>query len=214
MGLFVNEIFYSIQGESLAAGRPSVFVRLSGCNLRCAYCDTRYAYEAGRNLSISRIIEAVDIHSCKLVEITGGEPLMQPESADLIRALLDLGYSVLLETNGSFDIGVIDPRCVRIIDIKCPSSGESHTFCNQNFERATPIDQFKFVLANRMDFDFAVEQLERIPDAVPRDHILFSPAHPTLAPDRLAEWILAARLSVRLHLQLHKIIWPNIERGV
>ncbi|MDX9786044.1 MAG: radical SAM protein [Desulfobacterales bacterium] len=214
MGLQVSEIFYSIQGESLHAGRPCVFVRLSGCNLRCTYCDSTYAYDEGREFSIPDIIESVRLFSCHLVEITGGEPLLQPETTTLIKALLNEGFSVLLETNGSFDIGKTDSRCVRIIDIKCPSSGESQSICYKNFERITTQDQFKFVIADRADFDFAVKTAGLIPETIPRDHLLFSPVYGKLSPNLLAEWILAAHLPVRLHLQLHKIIWPDIERGV
>jgi 7-carboxy-7-deazaguanine synthase len=214
MELRVNEIFYSIQGESLHAGRPCVFVRLTGCNLRCSYCDTTYAYEEGENLPVSRILQRVKALSCPLVEVTGGEPLAQPASASLISELLDAGFQVLLETNGSLDIGGVDGRCVKIIDVKCPSSGESSRLCERNFLLASPADQFKFVIADRQDFDYAVSMLERIPDTLPRSHILFSPASGILPPRELAEWILTHHLPVRLHLQLHKIIWPHVERGV
>jgi 7-carboxy-7-deazaguanine synthase len=214
MELRVNEIFYSIQGESLHAGRPCVFVRLTGCNLRCSYCDTTYAYEEGENLPISQILHRVKALSCPLVEVTGGEPLAQPASTTLISELLDAGFQVLLETNGSLDIGGVDGRCVKIIDVKCPSSGESSRLCERNFQLALPADQFKFVIADRQDFDYAVSMLERIPDTLPRSHILFSPASTVLPPHELAEWILTRHLPVRLHLQLHKIIWPHVERGV
>ena len=214
MGIYVNEIFYSIQGESLASGRPCVFIRLTGCNLRCVYCDTAYAYNEGRNMDLQQVLQAVSSYSCQLVEVTGGEPLVQPESIDLIKKLLDLSYNVLLETNGSIDIQSVDPRCTRIIDIKCPSSGESGSFCYQNLTRATANDQFKFVLSNREDFEFAKKQLELIPKTIPRDHVLFSPVYAKLSPEQLADWILTSHLPVRLHLQLHKIIWPHIDRGV
>lgn len=214
MTLQVNEIFYSIQGESLHAGRPCVFVRLSGCNLRCSYCDTTYAYEEGRACAIEEIIESVRRFNCNLVEITGGEPLLQSETTVLIKTLLNGGFSVLLETNGSFDIGVTDPRCVRIMDIKCPSSGESGSFRDINLMRLTRQDQIKFVLADRGDFDFAVKTLDLIPMTIPRDHILFSAVHGRLSLSLLAEWILSAHLPVRLHLQQHKIIWPDVARGV
>lgn len=214
MALHVNEIFFSIQGESLYAGRPCVFVRLTGCNLRCSYCDTAYAYTEGRFLSIPDVMKAVDAFSCALVEITGGEPLLQSETPLLITTLLENGYEVLLETNGSMDIGQVDTRCRRIMDLKCPSSGESDRNNYKNLELLSPWDQLKFVISDRADFDYATGILTHIPEDLPPDHVLFSPAHQRLAPDRLAEWILSERLSVRLHLQLHKIIWPNIERGV
>jgi 7-carboxy-7-deazaguanine synthase len=189
-------------------------VRLTGCNLRCNYCDTTYAYEEGESLSLSQIVERVRGYACSLVEVTGGEPLAQPGSAMLIKELLDAGFQVLLETNGSLDIGGIDGRCVKIIDVKCPASGESGRLCERNFQLAAPGDQFKFVIADRRDFDYAVSMLERIPAALPRSHMLFSPAHGFLPPRTLAEWILTHHLPVRLHLQLHKIIWPHVERGV
>jgi len=214
MALQVNEIFHSIQGESLYAGCPCVFVRLTGCNLRCTYCDTTYAYREGRLCTIAEIMESIRVFSCNLVEVTGGEPLLQPETAVLIKTLLDEGFSVLLETNGSLDIGKLDPRCIRIIDVKCPSSGESGSFLHSNYIRITAQDQIKFVISDRADFDFAVNTIAMMPLTFPRDHILFSPVHGRLQPNLLAKWILADRLPVRLHLQLHKTIWPDVERGV
>ncbi|MFH0729275.1 MAG: radical SAM protein [Pseudomonadota bacterium] len=214
MTLRINEIFFSIQGESLHAGRPCVFVRLTGCNLRCRYCDTTYAYDDGTVFPVSEVLQKISGFSCRLVEITGGEPLVQPETPLLVATLLEKGFEVLLETNGSLEIGNIDLRCVKIVDVKCPSSNESHQNHYPNFLSLTPRDQLKFVISDRHDFDFAVSTLERVPEYLPPDHVLFSPAHKTLAPDLLADWILSAGLAVRLHLQLHKIIWPHIDRGV
>jgi 7-carboxy-7-deazaguanine synthase len=214
MTLHVNEIFLSIQGESLHAGRPCVFVRLTGCNLRCSYCDTTYAYEEGTLFPVSEVLKRIGTFSCRLVEITGGEPLLQPETPLLVTELLENGFEVLLETNGSIDIGNLDLRCVKIVDVKCPSSNESHQNNLKNLELLSRRDQLKFVISDRKDFDFAVSIFERIPAHFPLDHVLFSPTYNTLPPDILAAWILSAKLPARLHLQLHKIIWPHIERGV
>lgn len=214
MAIDVNEIFFSIQGESTYAGLPCVFVRLAGCNLSCSYCDTRYAAVVEERLEIEEILERIRSFGCRRVEITGGEPLLQAQTPQLIRRLLDDGYTVLLETNGSMDIDGIDPRCVRIVDIKCPSSGESHRFDRRNLDRLTRDDQLKFVLSDRADFVFAMNLLERLPKRLPSENVLFSPVWGLLAPALLARWILEAGIDVRLHLQLHKWIWPGVERGV
>jgi 7-carboxy-7-deazaguanine synthase len=218
MPLKVNEIFYSIQGESSFAGRPCVFVRLTGCNLRCSYCDTRYAYDEGKDMPIEAILESVDAFSCRLVELTGGEPLLQPETPELVRKLLQRGFRVLVETNGSLDIDLIDPRAVRIVDVKCPSSGECERNDPDNLKKLMPQDEVKFVIANRADFDYARSVLRMIPERPDSEgKILFSPV--TLpGSDRqaardLAAWILEEHLPVRLNLQLHKILWPGEERG-
>lgn len=204
--LKVNEIFYSIQGESLYAGRPCAFVRLSGCNLRCAYCDTQYAYHDGTNLAIAEIIEAVQAYACPLVEVTGGEPLLQAGTPELIDQLLDLGMTVLLETNGSLDIRPVPAACIKIVDIKCPSSKEHEKNKVDNLDFLRPDDQVKFVIANRKDYLFAKDMAGRITTISP-GNVLFSPAADLLAPDLLAEWMLADKLPYRLHLQLHKILW-------
>jgi 7-carboxy-7-deazaguanine synthase len=215
MALKVNEIFYSIQGESSYAGRPCVFVRLTGCNLRCSYCDTRYAYEEGEDLEIEAIISRVRSYRCPLVEVTGGEPLMQAEASILISRLLDEGYEVLLETNGSHDIGRIDHRCVRIVDIKCPSSGQAEHNDLENLARLTEKDELKFVIETREDYEYAKRTLELVKGKQPVAHrVHFSPVFGKLAPESLAGWILEDRLEARLHLQLHKIIWPPDRRGV
>ncbi len=215
MTLQVNEIFYSIQGESVFAGRPCVFVRLSGCNLRCAYCDTRYAYKGGEAMDIPEILEAVSGYGAPLVEVTGGEPLLQKESPALIQALLSCGYQVLLETNGSLNIGRVDRRCVKIVDIKCPSSGESEKNRLDNLNLLRPADQVKFVIGTDQDFAFAREMVRSRCARIPAGQILFSPVSGRLAPRQLADWILAEKLwQVRLQLQLHKHLWPDIEQGV
>lgn len=213
--LKVNEIFYSIQGESSYAGFPCVFVRLTGCNLRCSYCDTRYAYDEGEYLRIDEVLKQVAAYQCALVEITGGEPLLQEDTPLLITGLLDDGYQVLLETNGSLDVGVVDPRCVRIIDVKLPSSGEFHRNNLQNLNRLTDKDELKFVIGGQSDYACAREIMKCISsDMLKKIVINFSALYGVVEPMQLAGWILADRLHVRLNLQLHKIIWPVEMRGV
>lgn len=228
MHLNVSEIFYSIQGESLYAGLPCVFIRLAGCNLNCAYCDTRYARDGGTVMSINEILDRVGNLVCPLVEITGGEPLLQDETPSLADALLAKGYRVLLETNGSMDINRVSKKCVRIVDIKCPGSGHVDQNDFANLKRLSPMDQLKFVLTDRMDYEFARDMIldtwqhVAIPASIPAPvsmsipapaPILFSPVHGCLKPAELAEWILGDHLNVRLHLQMHKILWPEVHRG-
>ncbi len=214
MSLFVTEIFYSIQGESLLAGRPCVFIRLSGCNLRCSYCDTKFAYEKGPEMALSDIIEKIGQYNCRLVEITGGEPLMQKETPHLIHHLADIGFEVMLETNGTLDTGAIDKRCIKIIDIKCPSSNENKKNHYENLKRLNKHDQIKFVIGTREDYEYAKNILVAHSPELPDDRILFSPVFTQLSADTLARWILDDHLHVRLHLQIHKYIWPDKERGV
>ena len=214
MTLLVNEIFYSIQGESLNAGRSCVFVRLSGCNLRCSYCDTAYAYEEGTSFSIREIIQKVEEFNCSLVEVTGGEPLLQAETAGLIRRFLDAGYKVMLETNGTLDVSCVDARCMKILDVKCPSSGESSKNRAENFKWLTTFDQVKFVIGNRTDYEYAKKTMGMLPEILPGSNILFSPVWDLLPIKTLSEWILQDNLPVRLHVQLHKVIWPDVMRGV
>ncbi len=204
MALEVCEIFYSIQGESSWAGEPCVFIRLAGCNLRCVYCDTSYAFEPGAGMEIPEILGQVRGLRCSLVEVTGGEPLIQAETPFLIGNLLEEGYTVLLETNGSIDIGVVDPRCVRIVDIKCPSSEMAGQNDMNNLNRLKSSDELKFVIGNRVDYEFARNLLSTFAEVPCR--INFSPAFGLLDPRSLAEWILEDHLPVRLNLQLHKII--------
>jgi 7-carboxy-7-deazaguanine synthase len=215
VALKVNEIFYSIQGESSYAGYPCAFVRMTGCNLRCTYCDTRYAYEEGEELETFEILDRVKSYACPLVEVTGGEPLVQEETPSLILCLLDAGFKVLLETNGSLDIGRTDPRCIRIVDMKCPSSGEVERNNLENLSRLTGGDELKFVLRDRSDYEYArgiLQLMNQTPARV--GHIHFSPVFGELAPDLLAGWILEDRLEARLSLQIHKIIWDPAQRGV
>lgn len=208
----VIEIFASIQGESTFAGLPCVFVRTAGCNLRCEYCDTTYAYEAGVDMSIQEVLETVASHGLPLVEVTGGEPLHQENVPALISALLEAGYKVLVETNGSYDISAADSRAVRIVDIKCPSSGMSDRFNWKCLDHLTYQDQVKFVVGGREDYLWAKRTLEE--SDFRGAQVLFSPVHGAMEPSTLAAWILEDRLPVRLHLQLHKYIWGEDRRGV
>jgi 7-carboxy-7-deazaguanine synthase len=215
VSLKVNEIFYSIQGESTFAGRPCVFVRLTGCNLRCSYCDTRYAYEEGNELEIDEILRRVKSYTCPLVEVTGGEPLIQKETPFLLRRLLDEGYQVLLETNGSQDISRVDKRCIKIIDIKCPSSGESDKNDLRNLEKLNKDDELKFVIADREDFEYAKGILAGMNQKHSKTDVThLSPAFGKMDPAIMAKWILKDHLDVRLQLQLHKFIWDPGQRGV
>ncbi|MBF0100632.1 MAG: radical SAM protein [Desulfobacterales bacterium] len=212
--LKVNEIFYSIQGESINMGRPCVFIRLTGCNLRCSYCDTTYAYEEGEMLALTVILERIRHYKCNFIEITGGEPLIQKNTPSLISLLIDQGYQVQIETNGSKDIGVLPKSCIKILDIKCPGSGESHCNYYDNIQQLEQSDQIKFVIGDRNDYEFAKSIVFTYPISIPQDQILFSPSYHRLMPSVLASWILKDQLNVRLHTQLHKQIWPNHLKGV
>ncbi|HJX35170.1 MAG TPA: radical SAM protein, partial [Desulfatiglandales bacterium] len=214
MALTVNEIFYSIQGESTYAGRPCVFIRLTGCNLRCSYCDTQYAYHDGEKLNIREIINKVALYGCPLVEVTGGEPLLQEETPYLTSQLLGTGYKVLIETNGSQDISRVDSRCVRIVDIKCPSSGEKDKNDLANLNRLRDEDELKFVIGGWEDYEYAKDILNLIGHgSSSKIAVHLSPSFGRMKPEELAGWILNDRLNVRLHLQLHKYIWPPGQRG-
>jgi 7-carboxy-7-deazaguanine synthase len=211
--LSVSEIFYSIQGESSFSGYPCVFVRLAGCNLRCTYCDTRYAYEEkGTAMSAEQIVDRIQTHRCNLVEVTGGEPLLQEETPTLAEALLQNEFSVLVETNGTQDIGRLPKDVIRIMDIKCPGSGETQKMDWNNIQKLRYNDEVKFVIGDQDDYRWAkdVVQKRRLGDKV---SILFSPVHGKLDPADMADWILEDRLRVRFQLQLHKILWPSEERG-
>lgn len=212
--LKVNEIFYSIQGESSCAGLPCVFVRLTGCNLRCSWCDTAYAYEEGCSVSFDEIMSRIEAYPCRLVEITGGEPLLQHDTPELVKLLLDRGYTVLVETNGSQNISLLDARCIRIVDIKCPSSGEAEKNDLSNLKRLTMQDEVKFVVGSREDYDYAKSVLEKLPDFFKIKNIHFSPLYVIMTPVMLAGWMLEDGVAARLSLQQHKIIWPGTLRGV
>jgi 7-carboxy-7-deazaguanine synthase len=216
-GLTLNEIFYSIQGESTFAGEPCVFVRLTGCDLRCSYCDTEYAFYEGKKRSIDSIIEEVGTHPCRLVEVTGGEPLLQKRVHVLMARLCDLGYTVLIETSGAHDIGGIDPRVHRIMDLKCPDSGEAARNRMENLPLLGVRDEVKFVIGSEKDYAWAKAQvLTGVPGWVDRvNAILFSPVFGKVTPLELATWVMRDALPrVRMQIQMHKIIWEPNQRGV
>jgi 7-carboxy-7-deazaguanine synthase len=213
VNLNVYEIFRSIQGESSFAGFPCVFVRLAGCNLRCRYCDTRYAQEGGEPMPVEQIVKRVSELGVKLVEVTGGEPLFQPDTPALTNALTEAGHRVLVETNGTLDISVLPERTVRIMDIKCPSSGESHRVMWENIWKLRPDDEVKFVISDRHDYEWARGIiLERFEHA--KTKILLSTVFGELPPRHLVEWMLEDRIQARFQLQIHKYIWPHDARGV
>ncbi|RFM25209.1 MAG: radical SAM protein [Candidatus Thermochlorobacter aerophilum] len=211
--LKVNEIFFSIQGESSQMGWPCVFVRLAECDLRCTYCDTEYAFYEGEMLSLEHIIEKVSSYGCKLVEITGGEPLLQSEVYELMTRLCDLGFSVMLETGGHILVDKVDARVKKIIDMKTPSSGMLRKNDYRNLEIAAPTDEIKFVIGSRLDYDWAKQVIEQY-RLTERLTVLMSVVFGELSPQTLAEWILADRLPVRFQLQMHKYIWSPETRGV
>ena len=212
MKLKINEIFHSIQGESSYAGFPCVFIRLTGCNLRCIDCDTKYAYFEGSDMEIDEIIKKVSLMNCKLVEITGGEPLVQKNTNYLINSLLKKRFHVLLETNGSKDISEIDKKCIKIIDIKCPSTGEEKSNYFENFKYISQKDEIKFVIGERDDYCYAVDKLKEL--NLKNNLVHFSTIYGKIQPKTLAEWILHDKINVKLQLQLHKIIWNPNKRGV
>ncbi|MCG6871808.1 MAG: 7-carboxy-7-deazaguanine synthase QueE [Gammaproteobacteria bacterium] len=206
--LRVTEIFRSLQGEADQAGWPTVFVRLTGCPLRCRWCDTAYAFTGGRVMSCEEVIAAVADRSAPRVTVTGGEPLAQPGCRDLLRELAGRGYQVSLETSGALDIAGLDPRVTVVMDVKPPGSGQAARNLGSNINHLKPGDQLKFVLADRADYEWARDWLaEQDPQA--RISSLFSPVFGELAPRDLADWILADGLNVRLQLQLHKLLWGN-----
>ncbi|MBI5493102.1 MAG: radical SAM protein [Deltaproteobacteria bacterium] len=211
--MLVSEIFLSIQGESTYAGLPCIFIRLAVCNLSCTWCDTPYAQtiEGSSELEINDIVNEVKRYNCGLVEITGGEPLVQAETIALVKRLLDDGFKVLIETNGSVSLAPLDKRAVKIVDVKCPSSGHWGTFLLKNLDFITAEDEVKFVIGDRNDYDCAKQFLsENVKDRTTK--VLFAPVRPALEPRILADWILKDSLKVRLQLQLHTYIWDN-ERG-
>ncbi|MEK6661845.1 MAG: radical SAM protein [candidate division NC10 bacterium] len=213
MALQVNEIFYSVQGESTYAGRPSVFVRLTGCNLRCRWCDTAYAFYDGETLTVEQVLERVRAYKCPLVEITGGEPLLQDEVHFLIDRLLVEGYEVLVETGGNLDVGRLDPRVVKIVDLKAPGSKMDRHNNLDNLQYLDRKDQIKFVVADRRDYEWA-KRIMAEHALAEKAQVLFSPVFGELHPRELAEWILADRLPARLQIQLHKYLWDPNQRGV
>jgi 7-carboxy-7-deazaguanine synthase len=209
----ITEIFFSIQGESSYAGLPCVFVRFTGCPLRCGWCDTAYAFYEGTERSLESILNEVESYDCRLVEITGGEPLAQAEAHGLITALADRGYTVLIETSGAIDLAPVDPRAIVIMDVKCPGSGMEDRNRWINLSLLKPHDEVKFVIKDRADYDWAVGIISRY-GLSDRQRILLSPVFGELEPQALADWILADRLRVRCQLQVHKLIWDPAMRGV
>jgi 7-carboxy-7-deazaguanine synthase len=209
----VTEIFHSIQGESTYAGRPCVFVRLTGCPLRCTWCDTAYAFYGGRDLTIDEIVNQVRAFSCDLVEVTGGEPLSQPASLPLLTRLCDEGFEVLVETSGAIETIGVDRRVHVILDVKCPGSGMTDRMCWSNLDRLAPQDEVKFVIKDRVDYEWAREVLHRH-ELPGRCTVLMSPVFGEVEVRYLAEWILADKLPVRFQLQMHKFIWAPDMRGV
>ena len=212
--LTVSEVFFSIQGESSHAGRPCVFVRLTACDLRCSWCDTAYALSGGRTLSLDDVVAAVERYECELVEITGGEPLLQDDVYPLMDRLLAAGRTVMLETGGHRSIARVPAAVVKIVDVKCPGSGEAGKNDWDNLDRLAPHDQVKFVVGDRADYEFACDVVARYRLTSRCADVLMSPVHGVLAPKELARWILDDRLPVRLQLQLHKYVWAPSTRGV
>jgi len=212
--LTVNEIFYSVQGESTYAGRPCVFVRLTACDLRCSWCDTPYAFHEGRKVEVEEVLREVGEYGCPLVEVTGGEPLLQEAVYPLMEGLLASGKTVLLETGGHRPTVRVPAGVITILDVKCPGSGESERNCWDNLDRLRSHDEVKFVVSGRTDYEFAREVISRfeLTDRAAAVHL--SPVHGGLDPKQLSEWVLGDRLPVRVQLQLHKYIWSPTERGV
>jgi 7-carboxy-7-deazaguanine synthase len=211
--LAVNEIFYSIQGEGTRAGRPCVFIRLTGCPLRCAWCDTSYAYEEGARCTLEEVVAEAERFPCRLALVTGGEPLAQPGAWPLVRALLDRGFEVLVETSGHLSLEGRAPRAVVIMDLKAPSSGEANRMDWGNLDRLLPHDELKLVLLDRTDYLWA-RSLVRERNLAERGAVLLAPVHGRLDPGQLGRWILEDGLPVRLQLQLHRYLWPAESRGV
>ena len=212
--LTINEIFHSIQGESTFAGEPCVFVRLTACDLRCSWCDTPYAFTEGQKMSVDAVVARVREFGCDVVEITGGEPLLQKEVYPLMERLLDEGRTVMVETGGHLSADAVPAGVIRVIDVKCPGSGESGKVHWPNLDRLRSSDELKFVIQDRADYEFARDVVTKHELTTRCAAVLFSPVHGVLDPKQLAEWILADRLPVRLQLQAHKYIWSPDTRGV
>ncbi len=212
--LTINEIFYSIQGESTFAGRPCVFVRLSACDLRCSWCDTEYAFHQGRKQSLNEVLAEVDRLNCPLVEVTGGEPLLQEDVYPLMQSLLDRGRTVLLETGGHRSTADVPTPVVTILDVKCPGSGEAHRTEWSNLERLRLHDEAKFVVKDREDYEYARNVIGQYDLGARAAAVHLSPVHEVMDLRRLSEWVLADRLHARVQVQLHKYIWDPLTRGV
>ena len=210
--LRITEIFLSLQGETSTVGRPTTFVRLTGCPLRCQYCDTAYAFSGGKSVALADVLTKVRGLGAQYVTVTGGEPLAQPECIDLLARLCDEGYRVSLETSGAIDVSAVDRRVVKILDLKTPGSGEANRNLYSNLDKLLPHDEVKFVICDRDDYEWAREACttHRLTERV--HEVLFSPSHTELPPARLAEWVLEDRLPVRVQIQLHKVLWGD-EQG-
>ncbi|MEK8088482.1 7-carboxy-7-deazaguanine synthase QueE [Thermithiobacillus plumbiphilus] len=207
--LRITEIFHSLQGETRSVGRPATFVRLTGCPLRCQYCDTAYAFHGGEWMEQAAILAQVEAFGAQLVVVTGGEPLAQQGVHDLLTALCDAGHEVFLETSGALDVSAVDPRVVKVLDLKSPGSGEARRNFWANLDCISPQDQIKMVVCSRDDYEWAREMLEQHQLAA-RCEVLLSPSHGQVSPTELANWILADRLPVRMQIQLHKLLWGDV----
>jgi 7-carboxy-7-deazaguanine synthase len=210
--LRITEIFHSLQGETTTVGLPTVFVRLTGCPLRCGYCDTAYAFEGGEKMAIQDILDTVADYKTDYITVTGGEPLAQPQCLDLLQQLCDLGYRVSLETSGAMPVKEVDPRVIKIVDLKTPGSGEVSRNLYENINYLKPEDEVKFVICNRQDYDWSCMQIDQLRLRETGSEILFSPSQGELSPALLAQWILEDKLRVRMQLQTHKFIWGD-EQG-
>ncbi|HAZ95262.1 MAG TPA: 7-carboxy-7-deazaguanine synthase QueE [Porticoccaceae bacterium] len=207
--LRITEIFHSLQGETSTTGLPTVFVRLTGCPLRCGYCDTAYAFEGGSKIALADILATVADYGAKHVTVTGGEPLAQPQCIELLEKLCDQGYRVSLETSGALPIQDVDPRVFKIVDLKTPGSGEVSRNLYSNMDYLLPHDEIKFVICNRQDYDWCAMKVDELALHDKVGEILYSPSQGELAPRQLAEWILADKINVRMQLQTHKYIWGD-----
>ncbi len=208
--LRITEIFHSLQGEAQTSGRPTVFVRLTGCPLRCGYCDSEYAFHGGQVQELDDILAHVASYSPRYITVTGGEPLAQPNCLILLSRLCDAGYSVSLETSGALDVSGVDPRVSIVMDLKTPGSGESHRNLYENIDTLKPVDQVKFVIYDQQDFEWARFKVDEYDLTNKVQEVLFSASHEALEPRQLADWIVDANLDVRMQLQIHKYLWGDI----
>ncbi|MCC6794364.1 MAG: radical SAM protein [Candidatus Hydrogenedentes bacterium] len=212
--LTITEIYKSVQGESTWVGLPCIFVRLTGCNLRCVWCDTEYAFYGGKKMSVEAVVTECEALDCKLVEITGGEPLLQKHCGTLAQALLDRGFTVLCETSGALPIDRLPAEVIKIMDLKCPGSGEEEKNDWSNIERLSPRDEVKFVIADRADYEWSRDVVRKYDLTARCNEVLFSPVFGPIEPKAMVEWILEDKLPVRFQLQLHKFVWPPDQKGV